>query len=94
MPWLEGRDIAVQLEGATPHTRRGTPEVPNSVGAAGRRNLQWVTQPAQPPEDLNINDLGGFASLKIRVGREGFGKIEEMVDGDIVGSSTTMSRKR
>ena len=39
-----------------------------------------MTQPAQSP-DLNINDLGFFASLKSRVRKESFGTIDDLVEG-------------
>ena len=39
-----------------------------------------MTHPAQSP-DLNINDLGFFASLNSRVWKERFGTIDDLVEG-------------
>ena len=39
-----------------------------------------MTQPAQSP-DLDVNDLGFFASLKSRVWKEHFGRIDNLVEG-------------
>ena len=41
--------------------------------------VELVTQPAQSP-DLNVNDLGFFASLKSRVWRMNASSIDELVD--------------
>ena len=41
--------------------------------------VELVTQPAQSP-DLNVNDLGFFASLKSRVWRMNASSIDELVE--------------
>jgi len=56
----------VQQDGASPHTGKGNPEILNSAGMGHGWLVELVTQPAQSP-DLNVNDLGFFASLKSRV---------------------------
>ncbi|CAM9878762.1 unnamed protein product [Choristocarpus tenellus] len=40
-------------------------------------NIKLVMQPVQSP-DLNINDLGSFASLKSRVWEECYSTIDEL----------------
>ena len=57
----------------------GTEEKLNRVEKSRGWNIQLVRQPAQSP-DLNVNDLGFFASLKSRVWRERFGRNDFLVE--------------
>jgi hypothetical protein len=66
MPWLKGKDIIVQHDGAPPHTGKGNEEKLKEVGIKDGWNIKFVTQPAQSP-DTNILDLGFFNSLKKRI---------------------------
>ncbi|CAB1098721.1 unnamed protein product [Ectocarpus sp. CCAP 1310/34] len=78
MPWLRSKRVVVQQDGASPHTGKGNPEILNSAGIARGWLVELVTQPAQSP-DLNINDLGCFASLKPRVWGVNAFSIDELV---------------
>ena len=80
MTWLRHEDVTVQEDGATPHTGHDTPSKLNATGREGGWNIKLVTQPAQSP-DLNVNDLGFFASLESVVWKEGYESVDEMVAG-------------
>jgi len=68
MPWLAGSSYFIQQDGARPHTATGTIE-DLVAGCTGDGFVPIiVTQPPNSP-DLNINDLGFFASLKVDVKR-------------------------
>ena len=70
----------MQQDGASPHTGKNNPEIINSAGMGRGWMVELVTQPAQSP-DLNVNDLGVFASLKV----EGMGdecQFDRRVGGD------------
>jgi hypothetical protein len=68
MPWLAGNPYFIQQDCARPHTADGTIRDLE----AGCRDDDFVpinvTQPPNLP-DLNINNLGFFASLKVDVKR-------------------------
>lgn len=66
MPWLQGREVIVQQDGASPHTGNGNVDYFNRYFQRDGWNFKVITQPAQSP-DLNINDLAFFRSLKCRV---------------------------
>jgi hypothetical protein len=66
MPWLKGKEVIIQQDGASPHVGRGNIEYFNQEGRKDGWKIQVVTQPPQSP-DLNVNDLGFFRSLKCRV---------------------------
>ncbi|CAM9393881.1 unnamed protein product, partial [Choristocarpus tenellus] len=74
MPWLQGKHVVVQQDGATPHTGKGNSEVLSGAGKTEGWSIRLVMQPSNSP-DLNIMDLYFFRSLKCRQ----FGSIEEMV---------------
>ena len=70
MPWMKGKIIWIQQDGAKPHTKKGTVRdlekagsSHRSVQAENRWTVKIYTQPPSSP-DLNVNDLGFFASLK------------------------------
>ena len=70
MPWMKGKTIWIQQDGAKPHTKTGTVRdlekagsSHRSVQAENRWTVKIYTQPPSSP-DLNVNDLGFFASLK------------------------------
>ena len=52
-----------EQDGATPHTGKDNPDILNSAGMGRGWLVELKTQPSQSP-DLNVNDLGFFASLK------------------------------
>jgi len=66
MPWLKGKEVIVQQDGASAHTTPSNLEVFNREGRKDGWKIKVITQPAQSP-DLNINDLAFFRSLKCRV---------------------------
>ena len=66
MPWLEGKIVMIQHDGAGPHAGKGNEELLRRAGMEGGWNIRFVTQPAQSP-DTNIMDLGFFNSLKKRI---------------------------
>ena len=68
MPWLAGSPYFIQQDGARPHTANGTIEDLIAGGTGDGFVPIIVTQPPNSP-DLNINDLGFFASLKVDVKR-------------------------
>ncbi|CAM9154592.1 unnamed protein product, partial [Sphacelaria rigidula] len=70
--------LVVQQDGASPHTGTGNPEILNSAGMGKGWLAELVAQPSQSP-DLNINDLGFFASLKSRMWRMNASSIDELV---------------
>ena len=78
MPWLRSKRVVVQQDGASPHTGKNNPEIRNSAGMGRGWMVELVTQPAQSP-DLNVNDLGFFASLKSRVWGMNASSIDELV---------------
>ncbi|CAN0464352.1 unnamed protein product [Laminaria digitata] len=63
---------------ATPHTGKYNPEILKSAGMGRGWLVELKTQPSQSP-DLNVNDLGFFASLKSRVWRANAGSVDELV---------------
>ncbi|CAN0246078.1 unnamed protein product, partial [Laminaria digitata] len=67
-----------QQDGATPHTGKDNPEIFNSAGMGRGWLVELKTQPLQSP-DLNVNDLGFFASLKSRVWRANANSVDELV---------------
>ena len=79
MPWLRSKRVVVQQDGASPHTGKNDPEIRNSAGMGRGWMVELVTQPAQSP-DLNVNDLGFFASLTSRVWRMNASSIDELVE--------------
>ena len=68
----------MQQDGATPHTGKDNPEILNSAGMGRGWLVELKTQPSQSP-DLNVNDLGFFASLKSRVWRASASSVNELV---------------
>ena len=54
------------------------PEILNSAGMGRGWLVELKTQPSQSP-DLNVNDLGFFASLKSRVWRANASSVDELV---------------
>jgi hypothetical protein len=66
MPWLRGQTYFIQQDGARPHTAVGSIEDLIAAGTGDGWVPIIVTQPPNSP-DLNINDLGFFASLKTNV---------------------------
>ncbi|CAM9932230.1 unnamed protein product [Choristocarpus tenellus] len=61
MPWLQGKHVVVQQDGATPHTGKGNSETLSGVGKTERWSIGLVTQSSNSP-DLNIIDLCFFRS--------------------------------
>lgn len=62
------------------HTPHGH-DPPNKLNSAGREggwNAKIVAELVQSP-DLNVNELGFFASFKSLVSEEGYRSIDEMV---------------
>ena len=78
MPWLRSKRVVVQQDGATPHTGKDNPEIRNSAGMGRGWLVELKTQPSQSP-DLNVNDLGFFASLKSRVWRANVSSVDELM---------------
>ncbi|CAM9725014.1 unnamed protein product, partial [Choristocarpus tenellus] len=78
MPWLQGKQVVIQQDGATPHMGKGNSEILSGAGKTEGWSIRLVTQPSNSP-DLNIVDMCFFRSLKCRVMREWFGSVEEMV---------------
>jgi transposase len=68
MPWLAGNPFFIQQDGARPHTANGTIKDLEASGTGDGFIPIIVTQPPNSP-DLNFNDLGFFASLKVDVKR-------------------------
>ena len=66
MPWLKDIGITIQHDGAPGHNGVGNVATLDAAGLEGGWNIKFHTQPSQSP-DLNINDLGFFASIKARV---------------------------
>ena len=76
---IRDRRVVVQQDGASSHTGKNNPEILNSAGMGRGWMVELVTQPAQSP-DLNVNDLGFFASLKSRVWGINASSIDELVE--------------
>ena len=66
MPWMKGKPIIIQHDGAKPHDGNGNKDFLNDEGCKEGWNISIVTQPPQSP-DLNILDLGFFNGLKKRI---------------------------
>ena len=66
MPWMRGRRLKIQHDGARPHTAGGLEDEVHAVSSTEGWHISMVRQPAQSP-DLNIMDLGLFHSLKVHV---------------------------
>lgn len=66
MPWLIGKTVKIQHDGAPPHSGSQNETLISQFGSVGDWRFNFVTQPPQSP-DLNILDLGFFHSLKVRV---------------------------
>ena len=64
MPWLQQSGHVIQHDGAGPHTEH-TENTINDFGSRDGWNISIHKQPPQSP-DLNILDLGLFASMKSR----------------------------
>ena len=78
MDWIKdefGDDFFLQHDGASPHTGKGNREYFRE--AAEELGLQVVTQPAQSP-DMNVLDLGFFASLQARVQKAWVDSVEKL----------------
>ena len=71
--------VVVQQDGASPHTEKNNPEILNSAGMGRGWMVELVTQPAQS-SDLNVNDMGFFASLKSGVWGMNASSIDELVE--------------
>ena len=78
MPWLRSKRVVVQQDGASPHTGKNNPEILSSAGMGRGWMVDLVMQPAQSP-DLNVNDLGFFASLTSSVWGMNASSIDELV---------------
>lgn len=63
MPWLRGRRVKIQHDGARPHTGKDAEALIAAAGSVGGWEFVFKRQPAQSP-DLNILDLGFFHALK------------------------------
>ena len=72
----------MQQDGASPHTGKKNPEILTSAGMGRGWMVELVTQPAQSPH-LNVNDLGFFASLKMRVWGMNSSSIDELVSSNL-----------
>lgn len=81
MPWLKGKPVVIQQDGASPHVGKGNLDYFYYEGKKDGWDINVVTQPPQSP-DLNINDLGFFRSLKCRTEqfKNGANTVEEMFD--------------
>jgi len=66
MQRFRNEPIIIQFDGAGPHKGKGNLENLNRIGKLFGWNIQFIIQPPQSP-DLNVNDLGFFRSLKMRV---------------------------
>lgn len=66
MPWMQGRLLKVQQDGAKPHIGHDNINRISTFANVNGWNIRLFNQPAQSP-DLNIMDLGLFHSLKCRV---------------------------
>jgi hypothetical protein len=69
MPWLQGKHVIVQHDGAPPHIGKGNGKALEALRYDGEWDIEFVSQPSQSP-DLNILDLGFFNSLKKRIASE------------------------
>ncbi|CAM9807061.1 unnamed protein product [Choristocarpus tenellus] len=78
IPWLQGKHVVVQQDGASPHMGKGNSEISSGAGKTNGWSIRLVTQPSNSP-DLNIMDLCFYRSLKCWVIGEKFGSFEEMV---------------
>ncbi|CAM9922222.1 unnamed protein product, partial [Sphacelaria rigidula] len=78
MPWQRSKRVVVQQDGASPHTGKNNPEILISAGMGRGWLVELVTRPSQSP-DLNINDLGFFASLKSRMWGMNASTVDELV---------------
>ena len=67
-PWLAGDPYFIQRDGARSHAANGAIEDLVAGGAGEGLAPVVATQPPSSP-DLNVNDLGLFASLKVDVKR-------------------------
>lgn len=63
MPWLHGRLVRIQHDGARPHTGMNSEALIAAHGSTNGWQFRFKRQPAQSP-DLNILDLGFFHALK------------------------------
>lgn len=81
MPWMIGRRVYVQHDGAPGHNGMGNVQMFEDESIRGEFTLLVRTQPAQSP-DLNVNDLGFFRSLKSRVNhfKDRGGSLMNMID--------------
>ena len=70
MPWA--KEVAVQMDGAKPHTKAGVLTRLNALGAKKAVKVKFVVQPANSP-DFNVLDLSLFHS---------WGKRAAAVEGD------------
>ncbi|CAM9450151.1 unnamed protein product [Choristocarpus tenellus] len=77
MPWLQGKHVVIQQDGATPHTGKGSSEILSEAGKTEGWSIRLVVQPSNS-SNLNIMDLCFFRSLKCQVMGKRFGSIEEM----------------
>jgi hypothetical protein len=66
MPWMKGKGVRIQQDGATPHTGNNTVAELELAGKDEEWQMKIVTQSSQSP-DLNVLDLGFFHSLKTKV---------------------------
>ncbi|CAN0046543.1 unnamed protein product, partial [Choristocarpus tenellus] len=53
MPWLQGKRVVVQQDGAIPHTGKGNSEILSGAGKTEGWLIMLVTQPSNSP-DFNI----------------------------------------
>ncbi|CAM9505099.1 unnamed protein product [Choristocarpus tenellus] len=78
MPWLQGKHVVVQQDGATLHMGKGNSEISSGAGKTEGWSIRLETQPSNSL-DPNIMDPCFLRSLKCRVMGEWFGYFEEMV---------------
>ncbi|CAM9283546.1 unnamed protein product, partial [Choristocarpus tenellus] len=63
MPWLQGKHVVVQQDGAIPRRGKGNSEILSGAGKTDGWSITLVMQPSNSP-DLNMMDLCFFRSLK------------------------------
>ena len=63
MPWMRGKTLWLQHDGAGAHTAKKNDAIWESEGRKDGFDIVVVVQPAQSP-DLNVNDLAFFNSLQ------------------------------
>ncbi|CAM9998629.1 unnamed protein product [Choristocarpus tenellus] len=56
MPWLQGKHVVIQQDGATPHVGKGNKKILSGAGTTDGGSIRLMTQPSNFP-DLNIMDL-------------------------------------